>query len=75
MPARRPKRRAQPYVPLDVDRMPVYSIGFLFFWSIAASSAALTTFLQQSPFEVNSCTLDPENRPHGCPKRPDALPQ
>lgn len=57
-------------VPLDVDRMPVYTIGFFFFWSIAAASAALTAFLQRSPFEVNRCTLEPENRPHGCPKRP-----
>lgn len=56
--------------PLDVDRMPVYTIGFFFFWSIAAASATLTTFLQRSPFELNRCTLDATNRPPGCPKRP-----
>lgn len=55
--------------PIDLDRVPVYTIGFFFFWGIGAASAALTTLLQRSPFELNRCTLEPENRPVGCPKR------
>lgn len=56
-------------VPLEADRMPVYTIGFFAFWMIGAVSSALTVFLAQSPFEVNRCTLEPDERPLGCPKR------
>lgn len=56
-------------VPLDAGRMPVYTIGFFFFWAVAASSAALTVFLQRSPFEVNRCPLPASDRPTGCPKK------
>lgn len=58
-------------VPLEVERMPVYTIGFFAFWSIGAVSSALTVFLAQSPFEVNRCTLEKNERPLGCPKRAD----
>lgn len=54
--------------PIDIGRMPVYTIGFLFFWAIAAAAAALTVFLLRSPFEVNRCPVDAENRPADCPK-------
>jgi hypothetical protein len=56
-------------VPVDAGRMPVYTIGFFFFWLICAASAALTVFLQRSPLEVNRCPLDADERPQGCPKR------
>jgi len=57
-------------VPLDVERMPVYTIGFFFFWAMTSASSALTVFLARSPFEVNRCPIDAADRPPGCPKRP-----
>ena len=56
-------------VPLAAERMPIYSIGFFAFWAIGAVSSALTVFLAQSPFEVNRCTLAPDDRQLGCTKR------
>lgn len=56
-------------VPLEAGRMPVYTVGFFFFWAVAASASALTVFLQRSPFEVNRCPLPAEDRPLGCPKK------
>jgi hypothetical protein len=61
-------------VPLDMDRVPVYTIGFFFFWAIGAAAAALTTFLERSPFELNRCTLGADDRPLGCPKRAEVTP-
>ena len=58
-------------VPFEAERMPVYTIGFFAFWTIGAVSSALTVFLAQSPFEVNRCTLERNERPLGCPKRDD----
>lgn len=58
-------------VPVDAGRMPVYTIGFFFFWLLGAAAAALTVFLQRSPVEVNRCPLNADDRPQGCPKRPD----
>ena len=55
--------------PVEVDRMLVYTLGFFAFWTIGAVSSALTAFLSRSPFEVNRCTLDAQERPEGCPKR------
>lgn len=57
-------------VPVGMGRMPIYTIGFFFFWTITASAAALTVFLQHSPFEANRCPADAPDRPVGCPKRP-----
>jgi hypothetical protein len=54
--------------PVEVGRMPVYTIGFLFFWAIGAAAAALTAFLQRSPFEVDRCPVGAEDRPADCPK-------
>jgi hypothetical protein len=54
--------------PVDVDRMPVYTIGFFFFWGLTSAASALTVFLQRSPFEVNRCPLEAQDRPPGCPK-------
>lgn len=56
-------------VPLDVERMPVYTIGFFFFWAMTSAASALTVFLARSPFEVNRCPIDADDRPPGCPKR------
>jgi len=56
-------------VPIEAERMPVYTIGFFAFWIIGAVSSALTVFLAQSPFEANRCTLEPNERPLGCPRR------
>jgi hypothetical protein len=53
----------------DVERMPIYTAGFFFFWAITSAASALTVFLQRSPFEVNRCPLPGEERPLGCPKR------
>lgn len=55
-------------VPIEAERMPVYTIGFFAFWAIGAVSSGLTVFLARSPFEVNRCTLDAADRPPGCPK-------
>lgn len=63
-------------VPVEMGRMPIYTIGFFFFWAVAAAASALTVFLQRSPVEVNRCPLDAENRPADCPKRAaPALPE
>ncbi|MCS7101453.1 MAG: hypothetical protein NZL99_07135 [Burkholderiaceae bacterium] len=63
-------------LPIDADRLPLYTVFFFFFWLIGAAASALTVFLQRSPFEVNRCPLEEENRPAGCPKRPqDAVSQ
>ena len=56
-------------VPIEAGRMPVYTIGFFAFWIVGAVSSALTVFLAQSPFEANRCSLEPNERPLGCPKR------
>jgi hypothetical protein len=58
-------------VPVDAGRMPVYTIGFFFFWALGATAAALTVFLRRSPVEFNRCPLVADDRPPGCPKRPD----
>jgi hypothetical protein len=59
-------------VPVDAGRMPIYTIGFFFFWAVGAAAAALTVFLRRSPVEVNRCPLEVDDRPAGCPKRSDA---
>jgi hypothetical protein len=56
-------------------RNAAYSVGFFFFWAVAAGSSAFTCFLQRRADEVNRCPLQPVERPLGCPKRedPDAV--
>lgn len=56
-------------VALDGQRVPVYTIGFFFFWAIGAAAAALAVFLSRSPFEVNRCPVHADDRPSACPKR------
>ncbi len=58
-------------VPVEAGRMPVYTIGFFFFWAIGAGAAALTVFLRRSPVEVNRCPLQADDRPANCPKSPE----
>lgn len=55
--------------PLELAREAIYAMGFFGFWALGIASSALTVFLEQSPWEVNRCTLDPVDRPPGCPKR------
>jgi hypothetical protein len=57
--------------PVEVSRMTAYSIGFFAFWVLGSVSSWLTCTLAKSPFEVNRCTVEPQERPAGCPKRPD----
>lgn len=58
--------------PVELARTPIYTIGFFFFWGITSAASALTVFLQRSPFELNRCPLDTEDRPVGCPKKASA---
>ncbi len=60
-------------VPVEAGRMPIYTLGFFFFWALGATASALTVFLQHSPIEINRCPLEEENRPQGCPKRPESI--
>ena len=55
--------------PLEMSREAIYTLGFFGFWALGVASSALTVFLERSPWEVNRCTLDPVDRPPGCPKR------
>ena len=53
----------------EIGRVAAYTIVFFLFWALAASSSALTCFLQRSAEEVNRCPLVLADRPAGCPKR------
>ena len=55
--------------PLEWSRLAVYTVGFVFFWTLGAACSALTCLLQRSPYEVNRCPLPATARPIGCPKR------
>ena len=55
--------------PLEMSREAIYTLGFFGFWALGIASSALTVFLERSPWEVNRCTLEPADRPPGCPKR------
>jgi hypothetical protein len=57
--------------PLELSRKAGYTIGFFFFWALAAGSSWLTCFLQRRAEEVNRRPLAPVERPVGCPKRED----
>jgi len=39
--------------PVNFSRVATYSIGFLAFWAVCATSSLLTCFLQRSAGEVN----------------------
>ena len=36
-----------------ISRLAAYSLGFLFFWTVAACTSALTCFLQRRAAEIN----------------------
>jgi hypothetical protein len=36
-------------LPLELSRTAAYSVGFFFFWAVAAASSGLTCFLQGRP--------------------------
>ena len=55
--------------PLALARTEIYAVAFLIFWAAGTLSSALTTMLARSPFELDRCTLEPVERPVGCPKR------
>ncbi|MCS6944466.1 MAG: hypothetical protein RMK97_03490 [Sutterellaceae bacterium] len=57
-------------VPIDADRLPLYTAFFFFFWLIGAAASALTLLLQRSPLEVNRCPLKRQSRPADCSRRP-----
>jgi len=54
--------------PLEWSRHTVYSVTFFLFWIFTATSSALTTLLSRSPFEVNRCPFERNERPDACPK-------
>ncbi|HTT09408.1 MAG TPA: hypothetical protein VMG60_00815 [Burkholderiaceae bacterium] len=56
-------------VPIEIDRVSVYTMGFFFFWAMAAAASAMTVLLQRSPFEVNRSRLNAGDRVPGGPNR------
>lgn len=52
--------------PLDWSRQAVYTIAFFVFWGVTMLSSALTTLLSMSPFEVNRCPVQVDERPADC---------
>jgi hypothetical protein len=48
---------------VEADRMSIYTLGFLFFWLVAAAASFLTVFLQRSPFDVNRDASNSDTRP------------
>jgi hypothetical protein len=40
-------------LPHGLSRVAIYSLGFFFFWIVAAASSAFTCFMQKSSGELN----------------------
>ena len=55
--------------PMAWSREAIYTVAFFVFWGITTVAGGLTTLLSMSPFEVNRCPLQPNERPDGCPKQ------
>ncbi len=55
--------------PVALSRQGVYTISFFVFWGISLLGSGLTTLLAMSPYEVNRCPLEADDRPDGCPKQ------
>ncbi len=51
---------------LEFSRQTAYTAGFFVFWAATALTAALTTLLSMSPFEVNRCPILERERPQTC---------
>lgn len=52
--------------PLALSRPGVYTLSFFAFWLLTMVSSGLTTLLSMSPFEVNRCPVEPDQRPADC---------
>ncbi|PUE35955.1 hypothetical protein [Limnohabitans sp. Jir72] len=52
--------------PLALSRQGVYTLSFFAFWALTMVSSGLTTLLSMSPFEVNRCPVEPDQRPADC---------
>ena len=52
--------------PLGLSRQAAYTAGFFLFWAATAATAALTTLLSLSPFELNRCPMPRCERPDSC---------
>ena len=52
--------------PLALSRQGVYTLSFSAFWLLTMVSSGLTTLLSMSPFEVNRCLVEPDQRPADC---------
>lgn len=50
----------------EISRQAAYTVAFFVFWACTALSAALTTLLSMSPFEVNRCPMPVCERPETC---------
>ncbi len=55
--------------PVEASRQTVYTLVFFGLWAITACASGLTCMLSMSPFEVNRCPLQANERPDGCPKQ------
>lgn len=53
----------------ELSRVAIYSLGFFFFWLMAACSSAFTCLIQYRAETPSRCPLPGEERPEGCPKR------
>jgi hypothetical protein len=52
--------------PLALSRQGVYTLAFFAFWGLTMVSSGLTTLLSMSPFEINRCPVEPDQRPKDC---------
>jgi hypothetical protein len=60
--------------PVALSELSAYTVGFFLFWVFAATSSALTSYLQRSSAEINGmCPIpDTADRPAGCPRGSEA---
>lgn len=54
-------------VPLEANRLLVYTAVFFFFWGLTAAASGLTLLLQRSSAEINCCNPVCHQRPHASP--------
>jgi hypothetical protein len=60
--------------PVALSELSAYTVGFFLFWVFAATSSALTCYVQRSSAEINGmCPIpDAADRPAGCPRGSEA---
>ena len=51
---------------VELSRQAIYTLAFFVFWALTMVSSGLTTLLSMSPFEVNRCPVEPDQRPADC---------